>query len=219
MKDIDKLSSGIEEISSTVANALATEQAKVNAKVARINAMRAEASRKASMANKRIARLEKNNLKDSPAYQQYLKSGGKFGVRGKDYNGVQKELARLNRFLESTTSTVRGSNKLLKDMAKNTGTKYKTLKDLRAKSKVFFELHSKTEQYLRHVHDMGSAIGYQKIWQQINTYVKDSRIDLTNSRLDVEQMVEAISEALVEWDDPIKAGEGFSQEFYHLPKE
>ena len=44
-------------------------------KMKRIRAFRKEASRKAAMANKRIARLENAGLKDSPAYQAYIESG------------------------------------------------------------------------------------------------------------------------------------------------
>ena len=94
--------------------------------------LKAEVSRKASMANKRLVRLEKNNLTSSPAYQKWVdyKGGIKFSVRNKDYNQLQQELARVNQFIESKTSTVRGLNKVLKEMAKNTGIKYGSIKEL-----------------------------------------------------------------------------------------
>ena len=45
---------------------------------------RKEISRKASLANKRLARLEKNGLTDSPAYQKVMEGGGKrFSIRCK----------------------------------------------------------------------------------------------------------------------------------------
>ncbi|WP_457816372.1 hypothetical protein, partial [Staphylococcus aureus] len=130
-----------------------------------INAYRKEASRLVSLANKRVQRLELNGLTDSPAYKAYIASGGKFGVRGKSHNELQQEVARLNRFINSTTSTIKGVNKTLKEMADNTGITYRDLKELRAKSSKFFELANKVEQYLRTVDDMASAIGYQKIWE------------------------------------------------------
>ncbi len=53
---------------------------------------RREVSRKASMANKRIERLEKADAKDSPAYKRYVKEGSvRFGVKGKDQKELQKE--------------------------------------------------------------------------------------------------------------------------------
>ena len=89
---------------------------------ARQQLSRAEVSKLVAKANKRVARLERNNLEDSPAYQKLVNDGDvRFSVRGKDHNQLQKEVSRLNKFLESETSTVRGINRVLKDMARNTG--------------------------------------------------------------------------------------------------
>lgn len=176
---------------------------KIKAKAERVNAFRREASRKAALANKRIARLEKNNLKDSPAYQLFLRDGGaKFGVKGKSYNEVQAEVARLNRFINSKTSTIKGINSTLKDMAQNTGIKYRNLKELKQKSSKFFELASKVEQYLRTVDDMASAIGYQKIWEAINQYTQAAEIDLSNGEADIDSMIESVTGAIKAYDSP-----------------
>lgn len=156
-----------------------------------------EISRLASMANKRLKRLEKNGLQDSPAYQKWLSQGGeKFSVRGKDFNQLQKELARLRNFIDSETSTVRGVNRVLKGMAKTTGMKYRNLKELRVQAKQFFELASKVEQYLRNVEDMASAIGYQKIWEQINMVVEAEKIDLANSNNNIEELTQKVVKAI-----------------------
>lgn len=169
----------------------------------RIKEYRNEANRLVSLANKRIRRLEKNGLQSSPAYQAYLANGGKpFSTKGKDYNQLQSEVARLKRFIDSETSTVTGVNNHLKEIAKNTGIRYKNLTELRKKADTFFELSSKIEQYLRQVEDIASAIGYQKIWESINVYVKDNRLDLSDSNLSVEQMVETISKAIADFDNP-----------------
>lgn len=165
-------------------------------KAERLKFMKKEANRLTSLANKRVRRLEQRNLTDSPAYQQYIASGGKFSVRGKDYNQLQAEIKRLQTFINAETSTIKGYNNVLKEMANNTGIKYRNLAELRAKSKTFFELHSKIEQYLRVVDDIASAIGYQKIWQAINEYTKGNKIDLSQNDLDIDDMVETISDAL-----------------------
>jgi len=176
----------------------------VEKKKEEIRELRRETSRLASKANKRIARLESNNLKSTPAYQSYIAEGkGKFGVKGKTYNEVQSEVARLRRFINSETSTVRGASSVLKEMAANTGIKYKNLKELKAKSSRFFELSSKVEQYLRTVDDMASAIGYQKIWEAVNQYVKDSNINLDQGGDNLDGMVKAITGALKEYDEPV----------------
>lgn len=168
-----------------------------------IRAYRKEASRLVSAANKRVSRLESNNLKDSPAYKTYIESGGKFGIQGKSYNEVQAEVSRLRKFLDSETSTVRGANRTLKEMAENTGIRYKNLDELKDKSAKFFELSSKVEQYLRSVEDMASAIGYQKIWQAVNEYVKQEQQTLDGSVDDVDEMVERISKALAEYEGEV----------------
>lgn len=159
--------------------------------------IRAEASRLASIANKRIQRLEKAGLESSPAYQKWIDEGGKkFSVRGKTINEVQSELARLRRFIDAKTSTIRGVNATLKEMAANTGMDYKSIAELRGKADNFFTLASKVEQYLRTVEDIASAIGYQKIWEAINVYVKDAEIDLSDSNLDLDQMTQLVTSVI-----------------------
>ena len=174
-----------------------------NDKVKKISADRKEASRLASLANKRVARLEANDLTDSPAYQMYIKTGGKFGVKGKSHNEIQQEVSRLKRFIDMNTSTVRGVTATLKEMAANTGISYANMKELKQKSAKFFELSSKVEQYLRTVEDMASAIGYQKIWETINQYVKSGEIDLSSADGDIDGMVKAVTDAITQYETPI----------------
>lgn len=181
-------------------------------KVDRLKYMRKEANRLASMANKRVRRLEQNNLTDAPAYQQYIASGGKFSVRGKDYNQLQQEISRLQSFLNSQTSTVRGYNNVLKEMANNTGIKYKNLTDLKEKASNFFELQSKVEQYLRQVEDMASAIGYQKIWETINQYVRSNKVNLASDRLNIDDMVTQLTDAIKAHDEPFQ---GFNNAMWY----
>lgn len=159
---------------------------------------RKEASKVISMANKRLTRLEKSKLTDSPAYSKYVDNNEtpRFSVKGLDHNALQREMSKVKKFVQSKTSTVRGINSTLKEMANNTGIKYKNLKELRSKAGKFFELSSKVEQYLRNVDDIASAIGYQKIWEAINTYVKNESIDLKDSEKDIDSMVQAVTQLI-----------------------
>ena len=160
---------------------------------------RKEVSRLASLANKRIQRLEAAKLTDSPAYQKWVENGAvKFGVKGKTYNQLQSEMARINRFINAQTSTIRGVNRNLKEMAANTGIKYGTLKELRSKAASFFELASKVEQYLRTVNDIASAIGYHKIWEVINEYVEREKIDLSGAENNIDELSKMVSELIVQ---------------------
>lgn len=187
----------------------------INDKKIAIREYRKEASRLASLANKRVERLERNDFKDSPAYKKYIEGQPKFSVRGKTYNELQQEVSRLRRFINTETSTIKGITNTLKEMAKNTGINYENLKDLKLKSSKFFELSSKVEQYLRTVDDMASAIGYQKIWEVINQYVKDSEIDLSDSDVKIDDMITKVTDALKEYDKPAEIIGGW----YSLKKE
>ena len=161
-------------------------------------AFRAEASRLASLANKRVARLEANKMEESPAYRGYIESGGgKFSVKGKTHNELQIEMSRMRKFIKAKTSTLTGIKEHVKEIADITGIKYKSVKELHAKTAKFFELASKVEQYLRDVEDMASAVGYQKIWESINVYTQDSSINLADAKNSVEEMVDAITKMIM----------------------
>ena len=166
-------------------------------KAGEVKENRKKISRLVSLANKRLKRLENAGLNDSPAYQKWVEAGAeKFSVKGKDHNELQRELSRLKNFIESETSTVRGVNNVLKQMAQNTGIEYSNMQELKDNAKTFFELSSKVEQYLRTVDDIASAIGYQKIWESINQYVKDERITLTDAKMNIDQMTKAVTDML-----------------------
>ena len=142
--------------------------------------LRQEASRLSSLANKRLKRLEEQNLLQSPAYQSWIDSGGaKFGVRGKNMEQIQAEVGRLNNFINQSTSTVRGAKDNFKNIAKTVGiTEYKDIPDLQNKLNNFFELTSKVKQYLHNSKEIGVAIGYQKVWEIVSDYVQEMGDDI-----------------------------------------
>lgn len=157
--------------------------------------LKKEVSRLASMANKRLKRLEKNELTDLPAYQSWVKGGAiKFSVKGKDYNQLQSEFWRLKNFLDNKTSLVREANKYLKEMAENIGIKYNSLADLKAKSKEFFKLADKIKEYYKMSEMNALALDYQKIWEQINVQIKRGILDLTGVESTEERLQKFIEE-------------------------
>jgi len=180
-------------------------------------ALKKEVSRMASMANKRLVRLERNELTNLPAYQSWVDGGSiKFSVKGKDYNQLQSEFWRLKRFLDDKTSLVRQANNYLKEMAENTGIKYNSLADLKVKSKEFFRLADKIKEYYKISESNALALDYQKIWEQINVQIKQGILDLTGvesteetlqifiNELDrvsqVENNQEGFKEGIKDWD-------------------
>ena len=151
--------------------------------------LRKEVSRMASMANKRIDRLERNNLTMLPAYQAWESNGSiRFSVKGKSYEETQAEYWRLKKFLDDRTSTVKQANDFLREMAENTGIQYNGLEDLKTKSAKFFELADLIKQYNQSINQSAQALDYQKIWQDINTYVLDTDADLAAAVSSEEQL-------------------------------
>lgn len=150
----------------------------------RIRQLKQEISKKASMANKRLKRLERNDLTNVPAYRQYVQGGGvKFSVKGKNYNQLQAELSRVNHFIDSKTSTVRGTNSVLKDIANTAKIKYNNLSELYSSVNQFFSLATKVEDYLNATGQTALAIGYQRVWEAINKYVEqEGKILLDTTR-------------------------------------
>lgn len=223
-KSGDPMQAIVETVETAVNEMTKVIKKTVTKKVDKIAKYRNEASRMASLANKRLNRLESNNLQDSPAYRGYLEKGGqRFSVRGKSYNEVQAEVARMKAFIDANTSTVRGVNNYLREIASNTGIKYSNLTELRKKAPKFFELANKVEQYLRTVEDMASAIGYGKIWESINVYTQQNKVDLSASENDVDKMIADITKAIVEHEKPeymdFSNIDGAKSQWFKLPKE
>lgn len=213
------------EVTKIVKHAEKQINKKIDEKTKRLREFRKEASRLVSMANKRLKRLEKSDFTDSPAYQYWKKTGGeKFSVKGKDYNQLQQEVARMRGFIDARTSTVRGATSYIKEIAKNTGIKYSSFNELKSSIPKFFELASKTEQYLRSVEDSASAIGYQKIWTAVNTYVKKNRIELNDINSKLDELIKDVSDALMEYEKPESVdmravGINDNSKWFKLPKD
>ena len=152
-----------------------------------------EVSKLASKANKRLVRLENKGLKKSIIYQKFLKNNkSKFSVKNKTYRELQTEKMKILNFLNSETSTIRGMNKVLKKMAKNTNIKYSKVGDLHKKAIVFFKLAKLVEEYLRLVEGSASALGYKKIWDAVNEHVNNSKKAISDSKKSIESALKEI---------------------------
>jgi len=135
---------------------------------------RQEASRKVSMANKRLKRMQQQNLTMSPAYKKWVDEGGqKFGIKGKNTNEVRAEVARLNKFLNQTTSTVTGTKKYLSNIAGQVGIKqWGSFDSLNSQLQGFFDVSDRVQEYLKNSKEVAVSIGYKKIWEQVNEYAE-----------------------------------------------
>ena len=158
---------------------------------------RSEASRKVSMANKRLKRMEEQNLSMSPAYRKWVDEGSqKFGIKGKSTAEVKAEVARLNKFLTQTTSTVRGTKKYMSNIAKQVGIKqWGSFDSLNAQLKDFFEVSNRVQEYLKNTKEVSVSIGYKKIWEQVNEYAETVGTEFALMNNDIVEVAISIMQA------------------------
>ena len=158
---------------------------------------RQEASRKVSMANKRLKRMEEQSLTMSPAYKKWMEEGGqKFGIKGKSTQEVKAEVARLNKFLKQTTSTVRGTKKYLTNVAGQVGiVNYNSFQSLNSQLKDFFEVSDKVREYLKNSKEVSVSIGYKKIWEEVNEYAETVGKEFNSLNQDIVEISKSIIQA------------------------
>ena len=163
---------------------------------------RREASRLVSLANKRLKRIEQQELIESPAYKKFIEDGGqKFGIRGKNMEEVKQEVARMNYFIKKQTSTVRGTKKYLDNVAKSVGiVKFDNYKQLQDQLNAFFRGVDKVREYLQNSKEVSVAIGYSKIHEVVSEYVQE-----VGSELD------SIDDLVVEMAEKVIEGAGYGK--------
>lgn len=158
---------------------------------------RQEASRKVSMANKRLKRMEEQNLSMSPAFRNWIDEGGqKFGIKGKSMEEVRLEVARLNKFLKKTTSTVTGTKKYLSNIAGEVGIKqWGSFQSLNHQLKGFFEVAERVQEYLRNTKETAVSIGYKKVWERVTEYAETTGKEFNALHDDVVEIANTILKA------------------------
>lgn len=179
------------------------------------NDLKRKVVREAKKANDRLKRLEKKGYTNTPAYLSWKKSGAKkfSASHKKTYNDMQSEYWRIQRFLDDKTSTVRGTNSFLKEIADNTGIKYKKMDDLHKYSSDFFDIADEIKKYYKKEGKDSSALDYQRIWRQITTYVKMNKIDIksTDNEIIIEDIKKNLSaiNSKIDEEDKIPELKGF----------
>lgn len=151
--------------------------------------LRREVSRLSAMANKRIMRLREKGYTDTPSFKAWEESGSvKFGVKGKTIQQVQAEYWRVKRFLDNRTSTVRGANDYLKEMARSIGAKNVSIDELQNYSSNFFRLAQRISEYDKSLGNTAQALDYQKIWQEINKMIQNDNESLRLAKESVDSV-------------------------------
>lgn len=171
-----------------------------------------EVSRMAQMINKRMVRLERNNLQMVSAYKEWERQGKPhYGVKGKSYNELQSEYWKLKKIIDDITSTVTGANNYLKDMGKRLGFgdnfKKSQMEDLKANLNGYWRLYHRIEEYVSSLQGEGYNIGSPRIQEMITNYIKENNanlrtIDELNSALEVivNQVNEYIQNPVFDYD-------------------
>lgn len=165
---------------------------------------------------KRMKRLENNNLTDSPAYKQYLKNDVvHFSVKGKSVQELQSMYWQLKRLNDMKTGTVKGAQKVLKEIASDTGITYKNINELNSKVKLFFDLASKAQDYLESMGETAKAIDYRAIWHDVSDIMKEDKNAIDMALGDVENLTDEAFNNLSE-DIFAKLQDYFSKEIDEL---
>lgn len=156
---------------------------------------RKEVARLNSMANKRIRRLAKSDFNSSPAYQKWLKEGGEyFSIRGKTQSEVWKEYYRVTSYLNSKTSSITGTKKVLKNINEYTGMNLPIDEVLKV-AKDYFNLASKVAEWVN-VKGLGAIYDSNQIYEQINLVTEQYNLDLSN--MNVLDMLDYVTEQINE---------------------
>lgn len=142
-------------------------------------------SKLASASNKRLVRLQKQNI-TTPASEYIMKHGGKFSVAGKNVAELREEFQRAKGFLESKTATVRGykkwSSEMAKTLFKNTGINYDDLSE--DKKRIFWKAYAKLEELdYANVHDKQYRSSVNEIYDAVKGGLSEDDIESFATKL------------------------------------
>lgn len=161
---------------------------------------RRRVSRLASTANKRLQRLEKNDVRDTQAYRSvtaYKGTQPRFGVKGKSNNEVISEFWRLNRFLQARTSTIKGIRSVLAEAERNTGGKFSgSLSEQVIQAGDYFKVVDVITDYLKNVEQSAIALNYNAIFNAVSKAIRTDKNILAGLRSDGESLKNLLQSTL-----------------------
>lgn len=172
--------------------------------------MSKQLTRMVSKANHRYDRMKKAGWK-SPATETADKTGGRFhNGRSMSYREMQRERKRVQNFLNSKTSTKRGTKRSIGKLFNATGldVHIKTTDDVMADSDLlskYFAIYQKVQEY-----DQVKGIGrnYQSAMHAIT-----SAFESTGGGGDPDEILDHVINAL---DRPVEGGWDTDETFNHI---
>lgn len=171
-----------------------------NSKKKKRNELAKEVSRLAQMANKRIDRLEKNNLQMTSAYKTWERQGKPhYSVKGKNYQQLQSEYWKIKKVIDNENSLVKTANANLKKTNIELGfAETNNMETIKANLNGFWDVFSKIKQYTDTLEQSDYNIGSPRIKEMISDYVKTNKADLSNID-DVQSAIEKIKSDVDEY--------------------
>lgn len=171
-----------------------------NSKKKKRNELAKEVSRLAQMANKRISRLEKNNLQMTSAYKTWERQGKPhYSVKGKNYQQLQSEYWKIKKVIDNENSLVKTANANLKKTNIELGfAETNNMETIKANLNGFWDVFSKIKQYTDTLEQSDYNIGSPRIKEMISDYVKTNKADLSNID-DVQSAIEKIKSDVDEY--------------------
>ena len=121
---------------------------------------------------KRMIRLEHKGYTDTPAYKAWEEMGKpNFSVRGKSQNEIQSQYYKLRKLLDMRTSTIRGYNSYVKELASGLGIKG-SIESIRKQENLIFKTADKIKQYSKSMNMIAESMDYKKILKEVTKLVE-----------------------------------------------
>lgn len=173
------------------------------------NSSRKEIQRLVNLANKRVERLRNNELTMTSAYRQYFnyRYGQKFSVKGKTKQELYAEVMRLTKFLNDSTSTVRGAISEARKMM--IGAKKAKVAVVKNFIDRYGELIENAKHIFKKTEEAGNAINYAKLKKVVDQYIKENYDTFTQSEDYLEKALDYIESALSIEKPLLKGLEGY----------
>lgn len=143
-----------------------------------------------NIANKRLKRLGTEGM-TTPAYRHWHETTGgeKFGIRGKDMDGVIETIQQAERFNNMGTSTLGGGRQYLKSIGERLGLDVSDTMAIQRSSNQIFAVTHKIDEYLKSGGG-GTAIGSDELQQYVSRFIQSNDAQ----DMDVDGIVHALSQ-------------------------
>ena len=140
----------------------------------RIKAIKEYSYKVTNIANKRLKRLDSEGF-NTPAYRHWEETtgGAKYGIRGKDLDGVIETIQQAERFINMGTSTLGGGRTYLRDIGERLGLDVSDEHAIQRSSNQIFGVTHKLDEYLKSGGG-GTAIGSDELQQYVSKFIQEN---------------------------------------------